>query len=296
MSVFDELFVLELANNHLGSLERGRRIVREFGAVVRANKVRAAIKLQFRDVDSFIHKRHRSRKDVRYIKKVAATHLPWESLRALVDETRAQGMITMTTPFDEVSVDKAVEFGVEVLKIASSDIRDKRLLRKIAAAGKPVIASTGGSSLRDIDNLVDFFGEAGIPFALNHCVSIYPSEDGELDLNQIDFLRARYPHITVGFSSHEMTDWRSSMLIAYAKGAGVPLSDTSTSMPTASRCRPIAPCRPRPTPGSGLSKRPGRCVAPRPTPSASLPKKKCVISTNWCAGSTPAATCTPATC
>lgn len=219
MSVFDELFVLELANNHLGSLERGRRIVREFGAVVRANKVRAAIKLQFRDVDSFIHKRHRSRKDVRYIKKVAATHLPWESLRALVDETRAQGMITMTTPFDEVSVDKAVEFGVEVLKIASSDIRDKRLLRKIAAAGKPVIASTGGSSLRDIDTLVDFFGEAGIPFALNHCVSIYPSEDGELDLNQIDFLRARYPHVTVGFSSHEMTDWRSSMLIAYAKGA-----------------------------------------------------------------------------
>ncbi|HEY2483218.1 MAG TPA: N-acetylneuraminate synthase family protein [Caulobacteraceae bacterium] len=219
MSVFDDLFVLELANNHLGSLERGRKIVRDFGAVVRANKVRAAIKLQFRDVDSFIHKQHRSRGDIRYIKKVAATHLPWEALRALVEETRAQGMITMTTPFDEVSVDKAVEFDVELLKIASSDIRDKRLLRKIALAGKPVIASTGGSSLRDIDDLVDFFGEAGVPFALNHCVSIYPSQDGELDLNQIDFLRARFPDITIGFSSHEMTDWRSSMLIAYAKGA-----------------------------------------------------------------------------
>jgi N-acetylneuraminate synthase len=219
MSVFDELFVLELANNHLGSLARGRKIVRDFGAVVRANKVRAAIKLQFRDVDSFIHKQHRDRKDVRYIKKVAATHLRWQDLRALVDETRAQGMITMTTPFDEVSVDKAVEFGVEVLKIASSDIRDKRLLRKIASAGKPVIASTGGSSLSDIDDLVDLFGEAGVPFALNHCVSIYPSKDGELDLNQIDFLRARYPDTTIGFSSHEMTDWRSSILIAYAKGA-----------------------------------------------------------------------------
>lgn len=219
MSVFDELFVLELANNHLGKLDRGLRIVRDFATVVRANKVRAAIKLQFRDVDSFIHKQHRGRNDVRYIKKVAATHLPWEALHTLVEEVRAQGMITMTTPFDEVSVDKAVEFGVEFLKIASSDIRDKRLIRKIAAAGKPVIASTGGSSLRDVDELVAFFAEQAVPFALNHCVSIYPSQDSELDLNQIDFLRERYPDITIGFSSHEMTDWRSSILIAYAKGA-----------------------------------------------------------------------------
>jgi N-acetylneuraminate synthase len=219
MSVFDELFVLELANNHLGSLDRGLKIVRDFGAVVRANRVRAAIKLQFRDVDSFIHKQHRTRKDVRYIKKVAATHLPWDDLRALVEEIRAQGMVTMTTPFDEVSVDKAVEFGVDLLKVASSDIRDKRLLRKIASAGKPVIASTGGSSLADVDNLVELFAQAGVPFAINHCVSIYPSEDSELDLNQIDFLRARYPHTTIGFSSHEKTDWSSSILIAYAKGA-----------------------------------------------------------------------------
>lgn len=219
MSVFDDLFVLELANNHLGSLDRGLKIVRDFGAVVRANGVRASIKLQFRDVDSFIHKQHRTRNDVRYIKKVAATHLAWEELRALVEETRAQGMVTMTTPFDEVSVDKAVEFGVDLLKVASSDIRDKRLLRKIASAGKPVIASTGGSSLADVDHLVELFAEAGVPFALNHCVSIYPSEDGELDLNQIDFLRARYPDNTIGFSSHEKTDWSSSILIAYAKGA-----------------------------------------------------------------------------
>ena len=219
MSVFDELFVLELANNHLGSLDRGLKIVHDFGAVVSANQVRAAIKLQFRDVDSFIHKQHRARKDVRYIKKVAATHLAWDELRALVEEIRAQGMVTMTTPFDEMSVDKAVEFGVDLLKVASSDIRDKRLLRKIAAAGKPVIASTGGSSLADVDNLVELFAKAGVPFALNHCVSIYPSEDSELDLNQIDFLRARYPDTTIGFSSHEKTDWSSSILIAYGKGA-----------------------------------------------------------------------------
>jgi N-acetylneuraminate synthase len=70
-----------------------------------------------------------------------------------------------------------------------------------------------------MDHLVEFFGERGQPFALNHCVSIYPSEDGELELNQIDFLKTRYPETVIGFSSHEMTDWANSMLVAYAKGA-----------------------------------------------------------------------------
>jgi sialic acid synthase SpsE len=240
-SVFDELFVLELANNHWGKRDRGLKIIEQFAEVVKSNGVRAAIKLQFRDVDSFVHKAHRDRDDVRYINKTLATKLSWGELGELVEAARARGMVTMTTVFDEMSVDKAVEFGVEILKIASSDIRDRRLLRKIAEAGKPVIASTGGSSLRDVDEVVGFFAERRIPFALNHCVSIYPSTDSELDLNQIDFLRMRYPGVTIGFSTHEMTDWSSSILIAYAKGArtferhididheGVPVSPYCTS-------------------------------------------------------------------
>ena len=218
-SLFQDLFVLELANNHWGKLDRGLKIIRDFGEVVRANHVRAAIKLQFRDIGSFIHKHHREREDVRYIKKVIATEMPWESHQAMVEAIRAAGMVTMVTPFDEVSVDKCVEFDVEFLKIASSDIRDRILLDKIAGAGKPVIASTGGSAVGDIDDLVALFAERNIPFAINHCVSIYPSRDRELELNQIDFLRARYPDIVIGFSSHEMTDWISSVMIAYAKGA-----------------------------------------------------------------------------
>ena len=216
---FDDLFVLELANNHWGKLERGLKIIRDFGQVVRRNQVRAALKLQFRDVGSFIHRQHRDRDDVRYIKKVGSTELSWNDLETLIEAVRAEGMIPMATPFDEVSVDKCVEFGLPIIKIASSDIRDRVLLEKIASAGRPVIASTGGASLEDMDNLVAFFAERDLPFALNHCVSIYPSEDGELELNQIDFLTARYPGAVIGFSSHEKTDWTHSMLIAYAKGA-----------------------------------------------------------------------------
>ena len=64
-----------------------------------------------------------------------------------------------------------------------------------------------------------FFDNRHIPLAINHCVSLYPSEDSDLELNQIDFLRNRYPNHTIGFSSHEYQDWTASIMIAYAKGA-----------------------------------------------------------------------------
>jgi N-acetylneuraminate synthase len=218
-TIFDELFVLEVANNHWGRLDRGLKIIADFADVVRHHGVRAAIKLQFRDVSSFIHRQHRDRHDVRYIKKVGDTELSWDELRQLVEAIRAAGMLAMATPFDEISVDKCVEFDLEILKIASSDIRDRVLLEKIAATGRPTIASSGGASMADLDHLVDFFAERQIPFALNHCVSIYPSQDWELELNQIDFLKARYPDTVIGYSTHEMTDWSTSVVIAYAKGA-----------------------------------------------------------------------------
>jgi N-acetylneuraminate synthase len=217
--IFENLFVLELANNHWGRLDRGLKIINDFADVVRANGVRAAIKLQFRDVDNFIHPDFRDNVDVRYIKKTRDTQLPWASLKQMVEAVRSAGMVTMVTPFDEFSVDKCVEFDVDVLKIASSDIRDKTLLRKMAATGKPTIASSGGADAGHIDELVQFFASRNIPFALNHCVSLYPSKDSDLELNQIDYLRARYPHITIGLSTHEQRDWHDSILIAYGKGA-----------------------------------------------------------------------------
>jgi N-acetylneuraminate synthase len=125
----------------------------------------------------------------------------------------------MSTPFDEKSVDLCCALGIPILKIASSDLNDWVLLEKIAKTKKPVIVSTGGSSLKDLDDLVTFFQNRNIPLAINHCVSIYPSEDRELEMNQIDFLRARYPSHAIGFSTHESSDWSSSMLVAYAKGA-----------------------------------------------------------------------------
>ncbi len=219
-NIFEDLFVLELANNHWGHVERGMKIVTSFAQVVRFNNVKAAIKLQLRDVDNFIHRDFKDRQDVRYIKKTMDTRLAESGYQQLVDAIRKNSCITMATPFDEYSVDSCVRLGIDIIKIASSDINDWVLIEKIATTRKPVIVSTGGSSLKDIDDLVSFFEKRSIPLAINHCVSIYPAEKNELELNQIDFLRERYPGHIIGFSTHERNDrLEDSMLIAYAKGA-----------------------------------------------------------------------------
>lgn len=217
--IFEDLFVLELANNHWGNVDRGLKIITDFSRIVRFNNVRASIKLQFRDVEAFVHKDFRARDDIRYIKKTLDTRLNKEDYAKLVSAIRQNSCIPMATPFDEKSVDLCSELGIEIIKLASSDINDWLLIEKIATTRKPVIVSTGGSSLKNVDDLVSFFGKRNIPLAINHCVSIYPSDDQELEINQIDFLRQRYPQNVIGLSTHEHKDWHTSITIAYAKGA-----------------------------------------------------------------------------
>lgn len=227
-SIFENLFVLELANNHWGSLNRAKQIVKEFAQVVKQNKVKVAIKLQFRDMSNFIHKGFKQEgegvelaslpKRSRYIQKTSKTKLSYSEMQKLVEYIKHNDCIPMATPFDEKSVDWCVDMKFPIIKVASSDINDWILLDKIASTKIPVILSTGGANDKQIDDVVRFFYNRNIQIAINHCVSKYPSEDTELELNQIDYLRYKYPNIVVGLSTHEYGDWHSSMLISYAKG------------------------------------------------------------------------------
>jgi N-acetylneuraminate synthase len=216
--IFEDLFVLEMTNNHKGSVQRGLDIVHAHSRVVRFNNVRAAIKLQFRDVDNFVHKDGKGRTDIRYINRITETRLTKDQYAVLVEAIRKSGCIPLATPFDEASVEWCVDFEMPIIKVASADCNDWLLLEKIAKTRKPVIVSTGGVSLKDMDDLITFFEHRGIPIALNHCVAAYPTEDDELELHQIDFLMRRYPGHAIGLSSHEYHDWHSSLLIAYGKG------------------------------------------------------------------------------
>lgn len=217
--IFENLFVLEVTNNHQGNLQRGLEIIHAHSRIVRFNNVRAAIKLQFRDVDTFVHPDFRERTDIRYVKRVMDTRMSKADYSILIETIKKSGCMPMATPFDEQSVDWCVEFDLPIIKIASADSNDWMLLEKIAHTRKPCIISFGATPLKDMDDVVTFFERRNIPLAINHCIAAYPHEDAECELNQIDFFRNRYPGHTIGWSCHEYKDWDTSMKIAYAKGA-----------------------------------------------------------------------------
>jgi len=185
---FNNLFVFEMANNHQGSVDHGLRIIREIADAVYAQGIRGAIKLQFRELDSFIHPSHRNGSDNKHIPRFISTRLSENEFRVLVEETKNKGLISMCTPFDEPSVGSIERLGIEVIKIGSCSATDWPLLERVAEAGKPVIFSTGGLRLEDIDKTVSFFKHRGVNFAFMHCIALYPTPNEDLQLNQMNLI------------------------------------------------------------------------------------------------------------
>ncbi len=215
----DDLYVFEMANNHQGEVDHGLAIIDACARIARRHGVRAAVKLQLRDLDSFIHADFRERDDLPHLPRFRATRLELDDFQRLVDATRAAGMLPMATPFDEASVQSCLDLGVPVLKVASCSARDWPLLEAIAAADRPVVASTGGLGIFDIDNLVSFFRKRVPSFALMHCVSLYPTPNERVALGFMEKMIRRYPYVRVGYSGHEAPDNTEVAVAAIAKGA-----------------------------------------------------------------------------
>jgi sialic acid synthase SpsE/D-lyxose ketol-isomerase len=218
---FKNLFVLDLANNHQGSVEHGLKIIRECGKVARKHNIRAVMKFQFRQYDTFIHPDHVENSDNKHIPRFISTQLTREKWQRLFDAVKNEGMLTMCTPFDNESVPIISDMNFDFIKVASCSAKDWPLLEEIAKASKPVIASTGGLTLDDIDNMVSFFSHRGVQLALMHCVSIYPIPTEDFHLNHIDTLKDRYKDLTIGWSTHEDQNEVAPVQIAVAKGAEI---------------------------------------------------------------------------
>lgn len=215
------LFIFELANNHNGNLEHGLRIIREIKKVSANYDFDFAFKLQYRDLDTFIHPDFINNKDIKFVKRFSETRLNNEEFKILADEIKKQGFIAICTPFDENSVDLIIEHDFDIIKIASCSFTDWPLIEKIAMCDKPVIASCAGASLEEIDNVASFFKHRHSEVSIMHCVADYPTKTENLQLNQISLLKNRYPHLRIGYSTHEEPDNLESIGIAIAKGAGI---------------------------------------------------------------------------
>ena len=220
-TVFKNLFILEMANNHMGDIEHGLKLINEFHEVCKDFNFKFAFKFQYRDIETFIHPEYRNRTDVKYVKRFTETRLTEAQQLALKEEAQKLNFMTICTPFDEKSVDLVENHGYAIIKIASCSLTDWPLLERIARVERPIIASTAGASLESIDNVVSFFRHRGKQLCLMHCVGEYPTGRKNLQLNQINLLKRRYPEIPVGYSTHESPDDTDAIKIAVGKGASV---------------------------------------------------------------------------
>lgn len=137
---------------------------------------------------------------------------------ALRDHAHEQGLVFLSSPFDEESVDLLVKLGVSALKLGSGELTNLPLLDHVAATSLPLILSTGMSYLSEVDAAVRRVRAAGCTgLALMHCVSLYPTPESLVNLRAMTTLKSVFPDVPVGFSDH--TPGVAMSVAAVARGA-----------------------------------------------------------------------------
>ncbi len=217
----EDLFVLDLANNHFGDVAHAKNIIERVANEVGHLKLNIGIKFQYRNLRTFIHPDFHSRRDLKYVDRFLSTELNEDDFAELAQFVRASGFKVISTPFDEDSVKLVRDLNLDFVKVASASSDDYPLLTEVTKLKQPIIASTGGLRIDQIDRLVSILRSSGNEFAVMHCVSIYPSPPETLSLNQIRNLQDRYPGIPIGWSTHENPEDFRPLMLAKAMGARV---------------------------------------------------------------------------
>lgn len=143
---------------------------------------------------------------------------PWQ-WHDLFEYCKRQGITAFSTPFDHKSADLLASFDVPAFKIASGDATNIPLIKHVAKYGKPMIISTGGCEIEDVDRVVEAMDGIGTPFTILQCSCIYPAPDDVLNLRVISQYRDRFPRVVAGLSTHSF-DWTPT-LGAFALGGRV---------------------------------------------------------------------------
>jgi len=135
-------------------------------------------------------------------------------------EAERSKVLCFSTAFDETSVDRIVKLGMPAIKIASGGLTDHRLLRHAAMTGLPIILSTGGGTMREIDAAVQIVTAYTSKLAVLHCTAAYPVREwAEHNLRCIVTLREAYPELVIGWSGHD--SGIALAMAAYTLGARI---------------------------------------------------------------------------
>lgn len=133
-----------------------------------------------------------------YWKRMEFSLEEWKQLKARCDE---KGVEFLASPFSNAAVDLLEKIGVKRYKIGSGEVNNFLLLEKIAQTGKPIILSSGMSSLEELDATVNLFKQRNLEFSILQCTTSYPTRPENYGLNVIPELKKRYG-VKVGYSDH----------------------------------------------------------------------------------------------
>ena len=196
--------IAEIGNNHNGNLDTAMKLIesaKESGA--------DAVKFQVKNIEKSFAKDLLDSPYVNensfgktYREHKMALEFSEEQMKQLYDFAAKIDIICFSTPFDTDSVDMLERIGNPIYKISSFHVTDLKLIEYVCQTKKPIIISTGMSTVEEIDKAIELIKKYTKDFVIMHCVSCYPTEDKDVNLNVIPTLKNRY-NCPIGYSGHE---------------------------------------------------------------------------------------------
>lgn len=196
--------IAEIGNNHNGSLEIAMELIEQ------AKHVGAdAVKFQVKNIEKSFSKElldspytNENSFGETYREHKEALEFSKDELIKIYDYAKKIDIICFSTPFDIDSVDILESIGNPIYKISSFHVTDLTLIKRICETKKPIIISTGMSTIEEVDKAIELIKKYTNDFVILHCVSCYPTEDADINLRVIQTLKNRY-NCLVGYSGHE---------------------------------------------------------------------------------------------
>lgn len=199
--------IAEIGHNHQGSVETCKKMFK-----AAAESGATAVKLQKRNNKELFTKEFY---DSPYNSENAfgstygthreALEFNFEDYQELKSYAESLGVLFFATAFDFSSVDFLVKLGVPLIKIASGDLKSTPLLKYAASTGIPLIISTGGATLKDVQIAYQAIKSVtDTSFSILQCTAAYPAAPEILNLNVIKTYRAEFPDVVIGFSAHDL--------------------------------------------------------------------------------------------
>jgi len=211
-------FVAEIGINHNGNIDTAKELI-DLASFCKCD----AVKFQKRTPELCVPENQKNHyKDtpwgrLTYLEYKKRLEFSREQYEEIDNYCRKKEILWFASPWDLPSVDFLEDFNVSCYKIPSAMLTNKRLLEKTKSTKKPILLSTGMSTLSEIDKAINFLST--VPLVILHCNSSYPAENSELNLRAIETYKKRHPAHIIGYSGHEKG--YTASLVAAVMGARV---------------------------------------------------------------------------